>query len=125
MHGELQELLWPLGRLLLGGLFIYGGVRHFYIFNGVAQAIAARGVPFPRLVLFLGSVFEAVAGAMLVARFAVMYAALGLVLFTLASSIMLLNFWSLQGARRTAAVVNWQCNIAIIGGLMIAAAHSP
>lgn len=125
MNGELQEILWPLGRLLLGGLFVVGNVRHFFIFNGVAQAIAGRGMPFPRVVLFVGSAFAVVAGAMLIVGFAVTYAALGLVLFTLAASILLLNFWSLQGAERIAAVTNWQSNIAIIGGLMIAAAHSP
>jgi putative oxidoreductase len=125
MNGELREILWPMGRLLLGGLFVVGNARHFFISSGVAQAIAGRGMPFPRLVLFVGSAFAVVAGAMLIVGYAIAYAALGLALFTLAASILLLNFWSMQGAERIAAVMNWQSNIAIIGGLMIAAAYAP
>ena len=124
MHDYAQALLWSLGRLLLGGLFIVAGIRHFFVFGGVAQAIAGRGVPLPRLVLFFGSVFELLAGSLLVLGIFVAYAASGLAIFTLAASFMLLNFWSLEGSAREAAVNTWLSNIAIIGGLLIAAAHS-
>jgi len=124
VHDYAQALLWSLGRLLLGGLFIVAGIRHFFVFGGVAQVIAGRGVPLPRLVLFFGSVFELLAGSLLVLGIFVAYAASGLAIFTLAASFMLLNFWSLEGSAREAAVNTWLSNIAIIGGLLIAAAHS-
>lgn len=124
MSDQVLQLLWPLGRLLLGGLYVVGGIHHFFIFPGVAQAIKARGVPLPRLVLFIGSAFQTVAGALLIFGIAVPYAALGLVLFTLLASLMLLNFWDLDGPARQNAINNWQLNLAIIGGLLVAAAAS-
>jgi len=124
VHGSLQETLWLLGRLLLGGLFVVAGIRHFFIFGAVQQAIAARGVPFARLVLVAGSAFEVLAGTSLIAGVAVAYAALGLALFTVAASVMLLNFWGMEGSAREAAINAWQSNLAIVGGLLVAGAHS-
>jgi putative oxidoreductase len=124
MQGSPQEALWLLGRLLLGGLFVVAGIRHFFIFGAVQQAIAARGVPFARLVLVAGSTFELLAGALLIAGVAVAHAALGLVLFTVSASVMLLNFWGMEGAAREAAINAWQSNLAVVGGLLVAAAHS-
>jgi putative oxidoreductase len=124
MHGSLQETLWLLGRLLLGGLFVVAGIRHFFIFGAVRQAIAARGVPFASLVLVAGSAFEMLAGTLLMAGVAVAYAALGLALFSIAASVMLLNFWDMEGSSREAALNAWQSNLAVAGGLLVAAAHS-
>jgi putative oxidoreductase len=124
MRFEISQMLLVVGRLLLGGLFVFGGVRHLFIIPAVTQAIAARGVPAPRLVLLVGSAFQFVAGLLLMLGLFVAPAALGLVLFTLAASVMLLNFWDLDGAAREAAINVWQSNIAIIGGLLIATAHA-
>jgi len=119
-----SEILLMVGRLLLGGLFVFAGIRHLFIIPPVSQAIAARGIPMPKLVLLAGTAFEIAAGLLLVLGIMVPFAALGLVLFTLAASVMLMNFWSMQGPAREAAVNGWQSNIAIVGGLLIAAAHS-
>jgi putative oxidoreductase len=118
-----HELMWLLGRVLLGGLFVVGGMRHFWIFAGVAQAIGARGLPFPKLVLALGTAFEIVAGLLLILGLWVPLAALGLVAFTVLASVMLVNFWDMEGAARDNAINVWQSNLAIIGGLLVAAAH--
>lgn len=123
MNLETSQSLLVLGRFLLGGLFVYGGVRHLFIVPAVTQAIAARGVPAPRLVLLAGSAFQFVAGLLLIFGLFVAPAALALVLFTFTASVMLLNFWDLEGPAREAAVNVWQSNLAIVGGLLIAAAH--
>jgi len=118
-----DDFMWLLGRVLLGGLFVVGGLRHFWIFGGVAQAIAARGVPLPKLVLALGTAFEIAAGLLLISGVFVPLVALGLVVFTLLASVMLVNFWGMEGAARDNAINVWQSNLAIIGGLLVAAAH--
>jgi putative oxidoreductase len=120
----MQEMLWFLGRLLLGGLFVVAGIRHFFIFGAVQQAIATRGVPFARLVLVAGTAFELLAGTLVVVGVAVGYAALGLALFTIAASVMLLNFWGMEASARESALNAWQSNLAIVGGLLVTGAHS-
>src|SRR5688572_11040566 len=124
MQSEAQEILWVAGRLLLGGLFVVAGVRHFFILPPVTQAIAARGVPAARFVLLSGTAFEIVAGLALILGFQPAWAALGLAAFTIAASVLLVNFWDMEGPVRDNAISTWQSNLAIIGGLFVTAAHS-
>jgi putative oxidoreductase len=124
MLAESQPILWFIGRLLLGGLFVVGGVQHFFALPGITQAIAARGVPAARLVLVVGSVFQILAGLALIFGFYPAWAALGLAVFTVVASALLVNFWSMEGPGRTDAIRTWLSNLAIIGGLLVAAAHS-
>ncbi len=124
MPAESQAILWFMGRLLLGGLFVVGGIHHFFTLPAITQALTARGVPVAKLVLLSGSVFQIAAGLALILGFYPAWAALGLVVFTIAASVLLVNFWDMEGAARTGAIGTWQTNLAIIGGLLVAAAHS-
>ena len=117
------EALWLLGRLCIGALFVAGALHHCVAFAQVAQQVAARGVPMPRLVLAIGSLWQATAGVLLVLNIQVVYAALALVAFTLVASLMLLDFWNMQGAERTGMLTSWRLNIAVIGGLLITTAY--
>jgi putative oxidoreductase len=53
-----------------------------------------------------------------------MLAAMALIIFTLVASAMLLNFWTMKGDERRHAFTQWQCNLALIGGLLAVAAAS-
>lgn len=124
MPAESQAIFWFIGRLLLGGLFVVGGIHHFFQLPGITQALVARGVPAAKLVLLFGSVFQILAGLALIFGIYPGWAALGLVVFTLAASVLLVNFWSMEGQARAKAITTWQSNLAIIGGLLVAAAYS-
>ena len=52
------------------------------------------------------------------------WAAIGLVAFTFIASAIFLNFWGLQGEARSNAIKGWQSNMAIVGGLLVSAAHA-
>lgn len=118
------ELLWILGRLLLGAFFAAAGIHHFSAIAPLAQTMAAKGVPAARAVLLIGSIFQTVCGIALLLGFWPQWAALGLVLFTVVASIIFLDFWKMTGDARAGAVGTWKTNLALIGGLLIAAAHS-
>ncbi|PDS75596.1 DoxX family protein [Rhizobium sp. L43] len=115
-------MMLVLGRLLLGGLYVAGGIHHFFVIVPLTDAIEARGIPFAKWVLLSGSMFQIVAGILLILGLFVTAAAFGLIVFTLAATIMLLNFWDMQGTARQSAINTWKTNMAIIGGLLIAAA---
>jgi len=124
MLAESQTILWFTGRLLLGGLFVVGGIHHFFTSPAITRALAARGVPAAKLVLLSGSVFQILAGLALIFGVYPVWAALGLVAFTIAASVLLVNFWDMEGPARASGISTWQSNLAIIGGLLVAAAHS-
>ena len=119
-----NELLWIAGRLLLGGLFVVGGLHHLGSIAGLTQAIAARGMPMAKVVLLTGTAWQSVAGLALIFGIYTFWAAWALIIFALAASILMVNFWDMQDTARENAVRAWQSNSAIIGGLLIAAAHS-
>ncbi|HEX5056547.1 MAG TPA: DoxX family protein [Gammaproteobacteria bacterium] len=122
----MDELLWIVGRFLLGGLYVAGGIKHFFIMNSVLEMMKARGVPYPKIVLVAGSIFQLVCGLLFILGISIPLAAAGLIVFTIAASVMLLNFWGLEpGPAREGLMNAFLTNIALVGGLLIAAANSP
>lgn len=121
MTVELANILLILGRALLGGLFVYGGIGHFFALDPISAVIAARGVPMPRLVLIVGSLFQIALGLLLVLGIAVPLAAAGLIVFTVVASIIMLDFWNKAEPERLGLRNAFLSNIAIIGGLLVAA----
>jgi len=111
-----------LGRLLLGGLFLVAGIRHFWLVEPLSAIMAQRGIPAPRLAVIGGSIWEGVFGALLMLGIAVPISAFALMAFTVAASLIFLNFWSMEGQQREVAMNGALTNIAVVGGLLIAAA---
>ena len=119
-----MEWMWILGRACLGALFVLGAVHHALDFGPVALQMVDRRVPLPRATLVFGSLFQAVCGFLLIFGVYAGYAALGLVVITIAASVMLLDFWNMTGPQRQSAIATWQSNVAIAGGLLVAAAYA-
>lgn len=124
MHEQLAEVALILGRVLLGGVFVFGGIEHFLSLQHLAQMMSKRGVPLPMTVLVAGSIFQIVFGVALMVGVLVPWACLGLVVFTIAATIMFLNFWDMQGFERVAARNTAVVNVAVVGGLVVAAAQA-
>ena len=124
MHLSVSDTLWILGRLLLGFYFAWAGIHHFTGLAPIAATMTARRVPAARAVLVIGSIFQTVCGLALIFALWPAWAALGLVLFTVVASIMFLDFWNKEGDARAGAVSTWKTNLALSGGLLIAAAYS-
>ena len=119
----MDDSLVIVGRVLLGGLFVIGGMRHFGELDPLTEACRARRIPFPRISLIAASLFQIVAGALLMIGLFVPWAALGLIVFTLVASAVMVDFWNQEGERRTGSINVWLSNLALIGGLLIAAAQ--
>jgi putative oxidoreductase len=121
----MSDILLIVGRCLLGGLFVAGGIKHFFIMDSVLGMMKARGVPHPKLVLLAGSIFQLICGLLFILGISITLAAAGLIVFTVVASVMLLNFWDLEpGPAREGLMDAFLTNIALIGGLLIAAAYS-
>jgi putative oxidoreductase len=116
-----ETILLTIGRLLLGGLFVFGGIRHFGELDQLTEILRARGVPWPRIALIGASLFQLVAGAMLMLGLLIPCAVVGLIAFTLVSSVVMLDFWNKPPEVRNGMINVWCSNLAIIGGLLIAA----
>ena len=114
-------LLEHLGLALIGAFFVWGGLNHFRVFREVRTMLADRGWPLPGSILTLASLWEAGAGAVLASGFYTPWAAGALIAFVALASVLLLDFWNQEGEARTAALSGFMVNLALIGGLVLAA----
>ncbi len=112
------------GRLLLGGAFVFAGIRNILNTALLTQLMSARGVPQARTMLWLGIVLQIAAGALLIAGIWTALAASGLILFLLVATPMFHNFWDHQGQERAAKINGVVGNIALIGGFLVVIASA-
>jgi putative oxidoreductase len=124
MHVDVVNVLVAAGQALLGALYVYGGLNHFGpASQKIIPVLAARGVPMPREALYLASTLQVIGGACLMVGAAVLPAALGLALFTVVASVVMLNFWDMpEGEPRELLQSIFISNGALVGGLLLAAA---
>ncbi|UDL88879.1 DoxX family protein [Mesorhizobium sp. PAMC28654] len=118
-------LVHTLGFVLLGGVFVWAGAEHFLKFTTIVAQLAERQFPAPSLLLAAGSTVETVAGLCLATGVARPYAAPALIAFTVAASLMALNFWRYSGPERQGLRSAFTINIAVLGGLILAATADP
>jgi len=121
MNAELAEVAVTFGRVLVGGVFVYGAVEHFPALRPLTEMMRKRGVPMPLTVLVGGSLLQIGLGLALIAGVLVPWASLGLVVFTIAATIMFLNFWDMEGGARVGAKNTFVVNVALVGGLLVLA----
>ena len=124
MPVDLPSTLLFLGRLLLGGVFLFAGLRNIQNAAFLIQLMAARGVPQARLALWVGIVLQIVAGALVIAGLWTTMAAAVLVVFLIAATPMFHNFWDHQGPDRASRINGFVGNVALSGGFLTLIAQS-
>jgi putative oxidoreductase len=120
------ERLGPLaGRVMMAALFIPSGFSKLAGFQGTVGYIASKGLPLPQLGAVAAIVVELVAAAALLLGWRTRWAALILVLFTLAAAVLFHNYWAVPPEQKMMQAINFWKNVAIAGGLLFVAAHGP
>jgi uncharacterized membrane protein YphA (DoxX/SURF4 family) len=122
-----MNTLLLIGRIILGGFFIYSGVNHFIGFGMMTQYAKMKGVPFPAIAQGLTGLMLLFGGVSILFG---IYPYIGIVLlvaFLLPVSFMMHNFWKIEDPQlRMADKVNFMKNIALLGAiLMLLAIPSP
>lgn len=118
MVASLQNEILLVARLLLGGAFVFAGLRNIQNRAFLSQLMAARGVPQAKLALWVGIVVQIVAGALVAAGAGTAIAGAALVLFLVAATPMFHNFWDHQGPERAARINGFVGNVALTGGFL-------
>ncbi|WP_157016029.1 DoxX family protein [Mesorhizobium xinjiangense] len=121
MPFEPESLLLFAGRLLLGGAFVYAGLRNLANRPMLTQILTARGVPAPRVLLAAGIVLQILAGALLIANLWPALAAVGLMAFLVVATAIFHNFWDHEGAERAGRINGVVSNAALFGSFLMVA----
>ena len=118
----LQNPLALIGRLLLAYFFIPAGIGKIGGFAGTVGYIASKGLPLPEVGAVLAIIVEVGVGLMLLLGFKTRWAALILMVFTLAAGVFFHNYWALPEAQAAMQKLMFNKNLGVAGGLLAFAA---
>jgi len=120
------ERLGPLaGRVMMAALFMPSGFSKLAGFQGTVGYIASKGLPLPQLGAVAAIGVELLVAAALLLGWRTRWAALILMLFTLAAAVLFHDYWAVPPEQKMMQAINFWKNVAIAGGLLFVAAHGP
>ena len=106
------------GRILLAAIFVMSGWGKVTGFAGTAAYMAAKGMPFPELLLPGAIAVELVGGILLILGWQARWAALAIFLFMIPTTVIFHNFWAVDAAQVQGQAIQFMKNLAIMGGLL-------
>ncbi|MFZ3200635.1 MAG: DoxX family protein [Candidatus Acidiferrales bacterium] len=114
-----------IGRILISQVFILAGINKFAHFSMMTGFLAAKSLPAPAFCLACAAVLEMLAGIAVLIGFQTKIAAWLLFLYVIPTTLLLHNFWAMQGTERMDSQVHFMKNLAIMGGLLLLASFGP
>jgi putative oxidoreductase len=115
--------IWLMARCLIGGLFVQSGFMKLTGLDAFAAGLAKNGVPMADVAAMIGATVEFAGGVAIVVGLQTRYAALLVVAFTIAATLISHRFWEFADATRRQQAVQFGKNIAIIGGFLLLFVH--
>jgi putative oxidoreductase len=108
------------GRILLASLFVFSGWGKLGAgFAGTAGYIASKGLPMPEVLAALAIAVELGGALLLIIGWKARWGALALALFTIVITPIFHAFWAVPADQVMMQTINFQKNVAIIGGLLV------
>ena len=111
--------LYPVGRALVGSLFLVSGIGKILGFAGVAGWMASMGLPFASLLPAATIALEVGGGLALVTGFQARWASLGLALFLVPVTLIFHAFWGAGAAEFQNQLNHFLKNVAILGAMLV------
>lgn len=122
MNASYNAFLVLAGRVLLALIFLTSGLGKLTGLQGTADYIAAAGLPLPLLLALGAGLLELGGGLALAVGFRTRWAALALGGFTLLAGLLFHAWWSAPAQQQYVQQLMFMKNLAIAGGLFLAAA---
>jgi putative oxidoreductase len=121
-----MDTLFFIGRIILGGYFIYYGANHFIGFGMITQYAKMKGVPSPAIAQGLAGLMLLLGG--LSVMFGI-YPLIGTVLIIISLvpvSLIMHNLWKIEDPQlRMAHKFNFSKNMALFGAILLLLAIPP
>ncbi len=113
------------GRILLSIIFIVSACAKIMEWNGTVHMMAAKGLPFPAVLLGISTAIELIGGlAMLLGLYSRLSATI-VFLYLIPVTLIMHNFWSVPASQMNIQLVNFLKNLAIMGGLLFLSGFGP
>ncbi|MBP6904917.1 MAG: DoxX family protein [Candidatus Pacebacteria bacterium] len=115
-----MQIVFIIGRILLGGYLLYSGYNHFKNLNGMTGYAKMKGVPLAKAAVIISGIMLALAGIAIVTnKFAILGMCLA-VLMLIPTTFMMHKFWKETDMQtRMNENINFTKNLALIGALLL------
>jgi putative oxidoreductase len=107
-----------IARVLLALIFIVSGFGKITGFSGTAGYMASKGMPMAEVLLVPAITIELGGGLLLAAGYKTRWAALAIFLFLIPATLIFHAFWSVAPEQATTQTIQFQKNLAIMGGML-------
>ncbi|MEK7635590.1 MAG: DoxX family membrane protein [Patescibacteria group bacterium] len=114
------DILFFIGRLLLGGYFIISGINHFTKLGMLEGYTQSKGVPMPKAAVIITGILLLLGGLGILLGVYVEWAILALVIFLVSVTFIMHAFWKVQEPNmRMSEMVHFMKNLALLGALLM------
>lgn len=113
------------GRLLLAYIFVLNGYGKIAGFAGTAKYMASKGMPLIEPLLVGTILIELVGGLMLAVGWKARWAAWAFFLWLIPVTLVFHAYWSVPPEQVMAQTIQFQKNLAIMGGMLYVAFMGP
>lgn len=123
----MESTIFLVGRLLLGGYFIFNGFNHFSNASMMTGYAQSKGVPAAKAAVLLSGLLLLVGGLSILLGIYPMIGTLAIALFLLPVTFMMHAFWKVQEPMaKMGETINFTKNLALLGAtLMLLAIPQP
>lgn len=122
--GAIRGLLSLLGRIMIATIFIMSAVgSKIPKFNDVAGAMAAEGVPQPKILLAGATAFLIVGGLSIVFGYRTRLGAFLLLVFLAAATYYFHDFWQSPADKQQAEMIQFMKNLSLMGTMVFLMAN--
>ena len=108
-----------IGRLMVGGMYLNSGITNLIGLGGTAGYAASKGVPEAQVLVTLASLLLVVGGVSLISGIQPQLGVGAVALFLVPVTIMMHNFWALDGIERIAELHAFMGNLALLGSALM------
>jgi uncharacterized membrane protein YphA (DoxX/SURF4 family) len=114
-----MSILFLIGRIIVGGYYIYNGLNHFLKLTMMAAYAKSKGVPLPEAAVAVAGVLLLVAGITLLLGYYPEIGVVALILFLIPVSFMMHNFWAVGPEEKVIQMINFTKNMALLGSALM------
>lgn len=119
MSNNLTKIASFIGRLVLGGFYLYYGINNFVDFAGMSGYAAYKGVPMAGLAVIGGAILLIIGGVSIITGYQPVLGIGALVLFLLPVTMLMHNYWTVTDPQmRVIEQGLWMRNMALTGAAL-------
>jgi putative oxidoreductase len=114
-----MEIAFLIGRILLGGFFVYNAYNHLIGLEGTSGYAQMKGIPMPKIATAVTGLMLLVGGLSIAAGVYPLYGIYVLLAFMVPMTLVMHQFWAVTDPmQKMTEKVQFSKNVAIIGALI-------